>query len=278
MRNQTRRVAVFMLLSVLTLTSNAQVLGQKLAFEVASVKPAARDEQGSEIRTDPGGRLTITNMPLRSIIMYAWQVKRPQIVGSKGWIESQGYTIVAKSDRGTTDAEIRSMLQTLLVDRFRLVLRAEAAEQTVYLLGRVKPGQVGPALIEIDTCAEADVARVQAPSKLPNVACGSFVRGRSWMKGTAVALSNVVDGLSAVVGGIVVDETGLRGRYSVALEWTSTPLPAPPTADTPIAPPVDATGPTLFTALQEQLGLKLQSERRRVEVLVIAEATQPDTD
>jgi uncharacterized protein (TIGR03435 family) len=262
---------------VVAMSSAAQISDQKLAFEVASVKPAAKEELGSEIRTDPVGRLMITNMPLRAMIMYAWQLKRSQISGSKGWIESQGYDIVAKSDRAATDAEIKGMLRALLVERFQLVVHGETAEQTAYLLGAAKPGKVGPGLIEVDSCSELDAARV-APeaSKLPPVACGSFLRGRSWMKGTAVALSNVVEALSAILDGTVMDETGLRGRYNLAVEWTpATVLPAA-AADSTIAAPVDNTGPTIFTAIQEQLGLRLQAQKRPVEILVIDKATQPD--
>src|SRR5687768_16019893 len=111
-------LVLFVVLGVVVISSAAQISDPKLAFEVASVKPAAKEELGSEVRTDPGGRLTITNVPLRAMIMYAWQLNRSQISGSKGWMESQGYNITAKSDRVVTDAEVKGMLRTLLVERF----------------------------------------------------------------------------------------------------------------------------------------------------------------
>jgi len=271
-------LVLFVLMGVVVISSGAQISDPRLAFEVASVKPAAKEELGSEIRTDPGGRLTITNVPLRAMIMYAWQLNRSQISGSKGWMESQGYNIAAKSDRVVTDADVKGMLRTLLVERFGLVLLSETAEQTVHVLGTAKPGKTGPSLNEVDSCSELDAGRVSSQAgKLPPVACGTFVRGRSWMKGTAVALSNVVDVLSAILGGTVIDETGLHGKYSITVEWTpATVPPAPLVADVPLATPADNGGPTIFTAIQEQLGLKLQSQKRRVEILVIDKATQPD--
>jgi uncharacterized protein (TIGR03435 family) len=95
------------------------------------------------------------------------------------------------------------------------------------------------------------------------------------MKGTAVPLFNVVDALSAILGGTVIDDTGLRGKYNIAVEWTPA-APAPAIADPTVATTVDNTGPTIFTAIQEQLGLKLQSQKRPVQVLVIDKATQPE--
>lgn len=275
---RTNFLGLFLFLGVLVINSSAQVSEQRLAFEVASVKPAAKEELGSEIRTDPGGRLTMTNMPLRAMIMYAWQLNRSQISGSKGWIESKGYNIAAKSDRVATDVEIKVMLRALLVERFRLVLHSETAEQTVFILGTARPVKPGPGLIEVDSCSELDGARVAPePSKLPPIACGAFVRGRSWMKGTAVALFNVIDALSAILGGTVIDETGLGGKYNIAVEWTpATATPATATADPTVATTGDNTGPTIFTAVQEQLGLKLQSQKRPVQILVIDKAAQPD--
>src|SRR5215510_9328982 len=142
-QNVITRATLTMLLWILAIASAAQNV-DGLKFEVASVKPAGKEELGSEIRTDPGGRLTITNIPLRAMIMYAWQINRTQISGSKGWIESQGYDIVAKADRAPKDEEMKSMLRTLLIERFRLVLHSETTDQTLYVLGTAKPGKVGP--------------------------------------------------------------------------------------------------------------------------------------
>lgn len=92
-------------------------------------------------------------------------------------------------------------------------------------------------------------------------------------------LANLVDGLSPVVGGTVIDETGLSGKYNISIEWTPAPAAsAPSLSDAPNAPPPESTGPTIFTALQEQLGLKLQSRKGLVQLLVIDHAEKPDAN
>jgi uncharacterized protein (TIGR03435 family) len=274
-------LAAFVLVPGMVVTA-AQ--NQTSKFEVASVKPAARDDLGSEINTRPGGQLIVTNMPLSAMIMYAWEVKRSQVSGITGWIGSQAYDVVAKPDQPRTESEIKSMLKALLADRFGLVIHRETAEQTVYALTVAKPGKTGPGLVEYQqgSCPDFDATKPRAPSepgKLPTVYCGNFFRGRSWMKGAAVPLANLVDGLSPVVGGTVIDETGLSGKYNISLEWTPAPTASvPPLSDAPNAPPPESTGPTIFTALQEQLGLKLQSRKGLVQLLVIDHAEKPDAN
>src|SRR5215467_5452578 len=137
-------------------------------FEVATVKPAATDEKGSEISTAPNGQLTITNLPLKDIIQYAWGVKPFQLSGAKGWIESQRYDVIAKPEAKPKDNESKIMLRSLLAERFGLVVHNETKELPIYTLVVAKPGKLGPGLAEFKTgsCREFDPANPPlSPSK-----------------------------------------------------------------------------------------------------------------
>src|SRR5215468_565919 len=109
-------------------------------FEVATVKPAATDERGSEISTASNGRLTITNLTLRDMILYAWGIKPFQLAGARGWIDSQRYDIVAKPETKPKDDEIKAMLRSLLAERFGLVVHNETKELPMFALVVAKPG------------------------------------------------------------------------------------------------------------------------------------------
>jgi uncharacterized protein (TIGR03435 family) len=149
-------------------------------------------------------------------------------------------------------------------------------------LNIAKAGKLGPNLVRFQdgSCLEFDATKPRVPAepgKLPTVYCGNFIRGRSWMKGAGVPLGHLVDALSAIVGGTVVDETGLTGKYNMSVEWAAATAASVP-SDNPNVPAPESTGPTVFTALQEQLGLKLQTGKGRVQMLVIDHAEKPDAN
>src|SRR4051812_10823844 len=134
-------------------------------FEVATVKPAATDALGSEITTPPNGGIHITNLPLKPMIMYAWDLKSFQVSGAKGWIEWQAYDVVAKPAVKPKEGELKLMLKALLAERFGLVVHREMKEQPIYTLGVAKPGKLGPGLVEFREggCPEFDKTRPPAP-------------------------------------------------------------------------------------------------------------------
>ena len=184
------------------------------------------------------------------------------------------------------------MLRALLAERFKLVVHMETKEMPVYALVLARPdGKLGPK-IDVSTvdCAAMMAARGRgaggpppappAPGERPP--CGVFM-GPGNIAAGSVGMSQLAQVLSPRVNRIIVDKTELKGQYGFTLDFTPDQMPnlppgvtAPPGA--PPLPPIDPNGPSLFTALQEQLGLKLDSQRGQVEMLVIDSIEQPTPD
>jgi uncharacterized protein (TIGR03435 family) len=226
------------------------------AFEVASVKRATPSPGGgsnSSMRLDPG-RLTCTNVSLKKLIWESYSVKEYQVAGPD-WISTEIYDIAATLPPGTTGDEVRLMIQTLLAERFKLTLRRETREMPVYALVVGKNG-----------------------SKLQEVEFGRASTSLSGGRFTAVKvpMRNVTEFLSRQTGRPVLDETGLKGFYSFTLDFApeeAAPAPAP---GSPI--PDSAVGPSLFNALQEQAGLKLEARKAPVEFLLVDHAEKIPTE
>jgi bla regulator protein blaR1 len=226
-------------------------------FEVASIKPADPSARGFRIQTAPGGRYIATGVTVKFLIAQAYGVRDFQISGGPGWIDSLGYEINAKAESGTESkpGEMGMRLQGLLADRFQLKLTRETKELPIYALVIAKGG-----------------------SKLKeNSTEGGMSMGRGKLTGTGMVIGSVVNALSQQLGRTVVDKTGLTGNYDFKLEWTPDLGQQQPGAKeiggTETAPP--DSGPTIFTALQEQLGLKLESTKGPVEILVIDRVEKP---
>ena len=230
------------------------------SFEVASIKPsqpASLDRPMGGFRTSGGGRLNTLNTSLRMLIEFAYDVKDFQISGGPGWAGSEFYDIAAKADGNATHPQLRLMVQALLKDRFKLRLRHQTRDAPIYELVVAKGG---PKMKE-DTSSPQQRIAFTEPGKL-------IARRAS--------LAELAGMLNRPTGRTVVDKTGLPGTYSFELVWTPAVggggLLGPPRQD--VAPP-DSSGPSLFTALQEQLGLRLQSAKGPVESLVIEAAEKP---
>jgi uncharacterized protein (TIGR03435 family) len=250
-------------------------------FEVASIKPAAPDAQGMWIRPSPGGRLTITNMSLKELIVFAWRVQPYQVSGGPQWIDSARFDIVAKSENNATGDERQFMLRSLLADRFQLVTHSETKELPIYALVLArKDGKLGPNLTEAKEggCTKPDFTQPPAPpepGKPPTLNCGQQMMSLRSLTAVAAPISQIVPMLARMLGRTIIDKTGVTGKYDIRLEWTpdeSQTATLPPDAPKPAA---DSAGPSIFTALQEQLGLKLESQKGPVEVLVIDRAEKP---
>jgi bla regulator protein BlaR1 len=239
------------------------------SFEVASVKPADTNDQLFFIGFQPGGRFT-ANANLKMVIGAAYDVRNHQISGGPSWIESAKFEIEAKAENGADFApgpngagQERLMLQSLLEERFKLALHRETKEEPVYEL---TVGKGGPKLKEV-----AD------PGKGGPQGMGM---GRGKLTGTAAPIAILVNVLSQQLGRSVIDKTGLGGRYDFTLTYTPDASQAaafgPPGPNAP--PPPDPNGPSIFTAIQEQLGLRLESAKGPVDVLVIDHAEKPDAN
>ena len=266
------------------------------AFEVASVKPNMSGEPFIRMGGPPG-RFNATNVPLRQLIQIAYQIQPFQLDGGPGWIGSDRFDIVAKvgGDLQVPPApgpgvvgSVQLMMRTLLADRFKLVVHHETKEQAIYALVLARAdGKLGPQLKPAAAdCVALAAARGRsgpppgppAPGQRPQ--CGMMMRPGGLSAG-GMPLAQLVASLSANIQRIVVDRTGLTGAFDIDLMWTPDQMPqgrGDPPPGAPPLPPIDPNGPSLFTAVQEQLGLKLESTKAPVDVLVIDHAEKPTDD
>jgi uncharacterized protein (TIGR03435 family) len=253
-------------------------------FDVASIKPAAPGGRGMFIRPSAGGRVTVTNMPLKVLIQLAYSIQPFQISGGPPWMESIHYDIEAKPDIPTKQTDWPVMLRALLADRFQLVLHKETKELPIYALVLArKDGKLGPGMTAAQegACTAFDPSKPPPPpgrGSSPTLFCGTqFMSPRS-ITASAVPVENLIPMLSRTLGRTVINKTGLDGKYDIKMEYTpdenQLAQMAPPGTPPPSAP-ADSSGPSLFTALQEQLGLKLESQKGPVEIFVIDKAEKP---
>lgn len=270
----------------------AQTPADKPKFEVASVRENKADDGKIMIGIQPGGRFNAVNVPLWDLIRQAYAVQRTQLVGTPDWAETARYDIVAKAEgdiQGTPPGgpagPLNFMLQDLLEDRFKLRAHRETREMAIYALTLARAdGKLGEGLraSTVDCAAmRGRGGRMGPPAGLPppgeRPQCGMRVAPNQVMAG-GTSLTQLTQMLSQFTQRIVIDRTGLKGTFDIDLTFTPERMPQGPPP--PGAPPltIDPNGPSLFTALQEQLGLKLESERAPVEVLVIdhVERATPD--
>jgi uncharacterized protein (TIGR03435 family) len=221
------------------------------SFEVASVKPSGPDDH-LRYRLQPGGRYIATGLTLKMLIGNAYSVPDFLISGGPGWRDSDKYNIEAKVGSPLppwpdSNKQLSLMFQSLLEDRFKLVVHREIREEPVY---------------------ELVVARSGAKLKMASAderAGFEMTTGR--IHSMAVPLEYLATNLGYLLGRQVMDKTGLTGRYSYTITYTPED-----------AAPADAEGPSIFTAVQEQLGLKLESTKGRVELLMIDHAEKPSAN
>jgi len=232
---------------------------QPPAFEVASIKRDSSGDDRASVRGN-AGRLTITNNPLRNIIRNAWGLQGFQIVGGL-----DRWDIVAKVEAGAERQNVMPMVQNLLADRFKLVTHHETRELPIYALVFARPDRTfGPKLLASSTDCQkemsAAVARGGPPGPGSPLLCGiRSLPGHFQLN--AAAISSFARNIASFVGRQVVDKTGLTGVFDADLTWNDS-----------------EEGPSLFTAIQEQLGLKFDAQRGPVDVLVIDSAQRPVED
>lgn len=252
-----------MALSLKRVNEDAAWTIPKLKFDVASIKPSAPDiKQISEVQPLPGGRIHATNMTIKTLIGVAYRLKPFQISGGPGWLDSVRYDIEAKPDKPATMAGAwQTMLQALLTDRFQLKFHRETKELPVYaLVLATKDGKLGPSLkpSREGSCVDRNSPSV---SQSGGPFCG-FGGGRGKITGLGVPIGAVADVLSRMLGRPVIEKTGLTGNFDYQAQFT------PDDSQ-------DSPNPSLFTALQEQLGLKLEPQKGPVDIFVIDGAQKP---
>jgi bla regulator protein blaR1 len=230
-------------------------------FEAASIKASEPGNiRGSTFEFFPGAGLRVKNGTLKAIVETAYDIREFQISGGPGWVNSERYDILAKSpsnefrsDVGNSPEDIQAIrfrLQGLLAQRFHLQVHREMKELPEYALEIAKNG---PKLIGEDP----NVPRNSATGI--QTTCGQMI-------GTSATMANLVFMLSRQLNRPVLDHTALTGKYNFRLQWTPDAGPCPGTPDDT---------PSIFTALQEKLGLKLESMKGAVESLVIDHAEKP---
>ena len=249
-----------------------------LAFDVAAIKPNNSGAIGEQVRFyPPSGRVTMTNVTVKRMIQNAYQLQDLQIAGGPGWIASVHFDIVANSEAANLSPQQRwLMVRALLADRFKLKMHTEPREQPVFALVLARrDGRLGEHLTRSNTDCTLPTAPRVGPIDLsrPNQ-CGVIMGGPGRMNFRGVTLEVIAAQLSARVGRSVVDRSGLDGRYDLDVEYSSQPLQAagadPASVDRPAG---DAA--SLYTAIQEQLGLKLESEKGSIDVMVIDSVERP---
>lgn len=265
------------------------VFGQSAArpkFEVASIKPATQ-QRFMMVRPLPGRLMADATVKL--LMQNAYTAQPYQIVGGPAWIDSERYQIEAKAAGDADRAQLFLMLQSLLEDRFQLKIHRETRELPVYALVPAKNGLKLPAP-KPGSCEEPVVGapmewaggRMPPPGQTPALSpkCGAIgiqlQPAGAQMRGGKIAMPELVRMLSMAMGRSVIDKTGFTGLFDLQLAFmpddTTTALPPPPPG---AAPPLESSNPPIFTALQEQLGLRLESTKGPVEVIVVDHLEKP---
>jgi uncharacterized protein (TIGR03435 family) len=230
-------------------------------FEVATIKPSDPNAQG-KLFTVKGRQVLTINTSLGDLISVAYGVHAQQIVGGPAWMQTEKYDVTGQPEAPgvPSQEQLRAMIRGLMADRFKLAFHRETRELSVYAIV-VRSG--GPKLTKNDS----------NPNGLPSL----LFRGLGVLPAMNATMGDLAGVLqTAVLDRPVVDRTGLEGRYDFTLTWTPDEtqfaglgVRVPPPSNDPNAPP------GLFTAFQEQLGLRLDSTRAPAEVLVIDRVDRP---
>jgi bla regulator protein blaR1 len=248
-------------------------------FDVASVKPNAGGGGRGSLGSLPGGRFHAQNQTVRSLIQMAYHVQDFQISAGPGWINSERYDVEAKAEGNPPRQQIMGpMLQALLGDRFKLKLHRETKELPIYVLVAAKGGlQLKPAKLAGNCAAHYE-----------KESCAEIRRGPYSVDTAAIGMEEFTGILSLVLGRVVIDQTGFKGLFDAHLEFTPEEvalagLGAPPGEDA--MPKGGSRGgrsedaapyrPSISRALQEQLGLRLESTKGPVEILVVDRVDRP---
>ncbi len=232
----------------LWLTAGVLTQGPQV-FEVATIRPSpAGTSAGTSFNVFEGGRLRITNEPVKLLIRTAFQMQDAQVAGGPGWIETERWDIEAKTghkEKPKPD-ELAPLMQSLLAERFNLKFHREKRELTVYALVVAKGGP------KLKVKGDDEVAAMNTHGG----------KGTSQLVGTGVSMEALGRYVGNRLGRIVMDKTGLSDSYDFTLNW------APDEAS-------DSSAPSLVTALREQLGLRLETQKSPVEVVVIDSIDRP---
>ncbi len=242
----------------------------KFEFDVATVKASDPGATGAQVHNSRDGnqeKLECLNLTLKELIMMAYRLRKEQVFGGPAWTGSEHFDIQAKyeaaaaldSKQPLTDAQkeekqrqFEERIRSLLVDRFQLSVKLETKEMPVYVMVAAKGGP-----------------KLQPAKDSSNDRHGTRSR-RGTLTGTSSDLENLANALGYQFDRPVLDKTGIKGRFDYQLDWTPDPPPG--------ATPTEISGPSIFTALQDQLGLKLESQKVEMPFLTIERAEKPSAN
>jgi uncharacterized protein (TIGR03435 family) len=228
-----------------------------LHFEVASIKRNLSGDAFMAIHPPGGDTFTATNVSLGALIVIAYDVRVFQVAGTPSWGRSERYDVTAKAEGPLNSARLRPMLQSMLAERFQLTLRTEEKELQGYALGSAKNGpKLKPSM----------QPECGPPGRSESSPCGGFNVSANRIEGREVSIHGFIENLANQrdIGRPILDRTGLPGLFDISLEWT--PANSEDTADV---------GASIFTAIEEQLGLRLEPHQVPTRILVIDHAERP---
>jgi uncharacterized protein (TIGR03435 family) len=258
MRGRTIGLWAALAIPTLTLAQTFAPRGSQV-FEVASVKPTPPNVKGSGVRPAPGGKRYVgSGVPLRSYLYVAYQVRPEQISGGPSWVDNELYDLNAEANLPTSIENLHIMLQNILTERFKLQFHFEKKEMQAYVLTVDKSG----------------------PKNLtthPNASAGEVVLDQSFgpdlnkWHAHCASMDFFTWRLSQTVPDPIINQTGLEGCFDFELNFVREQFQA-----SPVVPKLEAVGgPSIYDALKNQLGLKLESKKALVEVMVIDHAERP---
>lgn len=292
---RTLKVSVLLLSAVaVSIVAQSPTAEPRPSFEVASVRPNTTGSNQVSMGMQPGGRFTAVNIPLVTLIRSAYRLQDSQLVGAPDWIETERYDITAKADRDLPPpppfgppSTGMLMLQSLLEERFTLKVHREVREQPIYALVTAHaPPKLGPNLSKSDVDCTVPSALRNAASvamfEKPVPQCGLHM-GFGEILGGARTIGLLSNALAQTVQRSVVDRSALSGNYDFHLKWTPDIVRQRASGSPGETVRVngidfDPSGPSIFTAIQEQLGLRLEPTRGPVEVLIIDHIERPAPD
>jgi uncharacterized protein (TIGR03435 family) len=225
-----------------------------LSFEVADVKINRSGETRMAVDFQGGGKLSMRNVPIKVLILFAYHVRAEGVEGWPNWFESDRFDVVAKAAQTTPPDDLRRMLQALLAERFKLLVHTDQKVMPAFALALGKSGPKlqpsEPAILMEQRCDPS-----AGPSGLKHVACHHL---------TMAVLADTLQELSPRDFDVpVIDQTGLKGAYDFNLDW------APPSRPGAEASSDPAAGIAIFGAVEAQLGLKLERKKLPLPIIVI---------
>jgi uncharacterized protein (TIGR03435 family) len=257
-RKRTSKMTKITVLSYTFLTAAAVLAQQPDAhavpeFEAASIKPSPEGPGHTGWHSDPG-LVTLQNQSLKGLVAIAWTLQDNQVEGGPKWMDSDRYLIQARTPGPSEDPQMRLMLQALLKDRFQLAFHMESKVVPGFALVTAKNG------LKIEATKDA-----AAGSR------SSANNGR--MDASGMSMERLATWLARTLRSPVTDATGVAGVYDLKLEWD--PASVRPAAAQDAQSADQPTAPSIFTALQDQLGLKLEPRKVSMQILVVDRAEKP---